>query len=131
MLVTHHPLQGIGRRWAGAEMTADVRTLDELTTDNFVLVGPFGFILDKQQWLDRYRSGALVTTTLDWHDVTIHDYGTAAVSVGVQTQVAAHRGQPNHGSFRVTHMALDVGGGQWRLAAIHLSPMPSPTMTAD
>ena len=52
-------------RWVDAELAADVDTLDALVTDDFRLVGPFGFVLDKQQWLDRYRSGDFTTTTLD------------------------------------------------------------------
>src|SRR5262249_16619882 len=49
----------LGRRWAQAEQHADVETLDALAVADFELVGPLGFVLDKQQWLDRYRTGDL------------------------------------------------------------------------
>lgn len=39
------------QRWAGAEQRGDTDTLATLTTDEFVLVGPLGFLLNKQQWL--------------------------------------------------------------------------------
>jgi hypothetical protein len=42
-----------------------VATLDALTTDDFTLAGPAGFVPDKQQWLERYRHHDLVTHSLD------------------------------------------------------------------
>jgi len=43
--------------------------LAALTDDGFRLIGPYGFVLDKQQWLDRDRTGAFHTQSLDWDDV--------------------------------------------------------------
>ena len=116
----------LGRRWAAAEQQGDTTTLDELAVDDFTLVGPFGFILTKKQWLDRYRDGDLVTSELRWEEVTVRDYGTAAVAVGVHAQRAAHRGRANDGRFRATHIAVRDEDGEWRLAGIHLSPLGLP-----
>ena len=115
----------LGRRWAAAEVQGDTDTLDELAVDDFVLVGPLGFLLDKQQWLDRYRSGKFVTNDLDWHDVTIRSYGDTAVAVGIQDQRAAYQGRPSDGKFRVTQI-LVRRGDRWRLAGQHLSPIAPP-----
>src|SRR5205823_6673713 len=104
MTSDQHPVYDLGQRWAAAEQAGDVATLGALATDDFTLVGPLGFVLDKKQWLDRYRSGDFVTTALSWHDVQVRDYGDAAVAVGVHTQEAAYRGQANNGSFRATHV---------------------------
>lgn len=116
----------LGRRWAAAEQQGDTTTLDELAVDDFTLVGPFGFLLTKKQWLDRYRDGDLVTSELRWEEVTVRDYGTAAVAVGVHAQRAAHRGRANDGRFRATHIAVRDEDGEWRLAGIHLSPLGLP-----
>ena len=65
---THtNPLQDLAeldRDVTRAEVDGNVATLDALATDDFTLVGPVGFVLDKQQWLDRYRGGGLRTTAL-------------------------------------------------------------------
>ena len=87
-------------QWARAEVAGDVSTLDKLATEGFTLVGPFGFVLDKQQWLDRYRSGDLTTSELDWHDLRIREIGDTALVIGVQDQRAAYRGTPSNGQFR-------------------------------
>jgi ketosteroid isomerase-like protein len=125
MSTTSHPVLDLGRRWAAAEQAADTGTLDRIAVDDFTLVGPFGFVLTKEQWLDRYRDGDLVTSHLEWHDVEVRDYGTAAVAIGVHTQKAAHKGRANDGSFRATHIAVQEAG-EWKLAGIHLSPLGLP-----
>jgi ketosteroid isomerase-like protein len=120
-----HPILDLGRRWAAAEQRGDTETLDRLATGDFTLVGPFGFILTKEQWLDRYRDGDLVTSELDWSEITVRDYGHTAVAIGVHAQRAAYRGRPNDGRFRATHIAVR-DDGEWRLAGIHLSPIGVP-----
>ncbi|HLM64583.1 MAG TPA: nuclear transport factor 2 family protein [Acidimicrobiales bacterium] len=118
-------IQELGRRWVDAETSADVPALDALTTDDFTLVGPVGFVLDKQQWLDRYRTGGFATHALTWDDVHVRDYGDAAVAIGSHTQEASYQGQPADGQFRATHIMVRHEDG-WMLAGMHLSPVGGP-----
>ena len=122
---THAEILALGARWADAEQQGDTATLDELAVTDFRLVGPFGFVLDKAQWLDRYRSGALVTSSLVWDDVTVRDFGDTAVAIGRQTQRASYQGQPADGQFRVTQVFVH-DGGRWALASLHLSQAAPP-----
>lgn len=115
-------IRELDERWADAERRGDVDVLAALTTDDFTLVGPLGFVLTKEQWLDRYRGGDLVTTSLDWRDAQVRDYGDCAVAVGVHAQAAAYRGNPSDGEFRSTHIAIRRDG-RWLLAGIQLSPI--------
>jgi ketosteroid isomerase-like protein len=126
MTTTTDQVREFGRAWADAEVRGDVDTLAGMATDDFTLVGPFGFVLDKGQWLDRYASGALETSELDWHDVEVRDYGDAAVAVGVHTQQAAYMGNAMNGDFRATHTLVRTPAGGWALAAVQLSPMAAP-----
>jgi ketosteroid isomerase-like protein len=119
----------LGQRWAAAERDADAATLARIVTDDFRLVGPFGFVLDKQQWLDRYITGDFSTTSISWHDVDVRLYGDAAVTIGTQTQEAAYKGAPSNGDFRVSHVFVREGG-EWSIAGMQLSltapPGPPP-----
>jgi hypothetical protein len=81
-----------------------------------------GFVLDKQQWLERYRTGDLITSALTWDEVTVRSYGDTAVAIGRHTQQASYRGQPSDGQFRATHIAVRTAG-RWQLAGIQLSPI--------
>jgi ketosteroid isomerase-like protein len=114
-----------GRRWVAAEVAGDVDVLNTLAVKDFILVGPLGFVLDKEQWLDRYRSGDFVTSALDWRDTQVRMFGDSAIVVGVHDQEAAYRGQPSNGRFRATHILVREGK-LWRLAGIHLSPITAP-----
>jgi ketosteroid isomerase-like protein len=118
-------LEELGRRWAEAELARDLTVLDDLAHEDFILVGPLGFVIDKTQWLDRYRSGDLVTSSLQWRDTKARIFGDCAVVVGVHDQEAAYRGRPNNGQFRATHILVREGG-TWRLVGMHLSPMAAP-----
>ncbi len=112
----------LGRRWAAAEQQNDATALDALLADDFRAVGPRGFVLDKQQWLDRYRSGAFVTRSLTLDEVEVRIHGPAAIAVGRELQQAEYQGHPANGQFRVTQIAIR-DGERWVLAGLHLSPI--------
>ena len=115
----------LGKRWVEAELAGDTAAMDALAHNEFLLVGPLGFILDKAQWLERYSSGAFVTSALDWRDTTVRVFRDCAVVIGVHDQEAAYRGQPNNGQFRATHILTRRDGG-WQLVGMHLSPIATP-----
>jgi ketosteroid isomerase-like protein len=120
----------LGARWAKAERHADTKILDEIAADDFRLVGPFGFVLDKTQWLDRYSSGDLVTSSLDWEDVEVRQFGETAIAIGRQTQQATYRGRPADGQFRVTQVFVR-DQGHYQLASLHLSQAAPPPRPAE
>lgn len=122
---TDEQIRELGRQWVAAEQQGDVATLDAITVEDFTLVGPLGFVLDKEQWLDRYRTGALDTRSLAWDEVEVRDYGSAAVAIGCHTQQATYQGRSVDGRFRATHIAVR-SGGRWLLAGVQLSPIGGP-----
>lgn len=122
--MTAEPILELGRRWAEAEQHADVATLATLLADDFVAVGPRGFVLNREQWLDRYRAGDLRNDTFSWQDVSVRIYGEIAVAVGVQAQQSSYQGHDASGRFRATQLAVRQGDG-WKIAGLHLSgPIP-------
>ena len=116
------PLHDLDRRWTEAEVGGDTSTLERLATDDFMLVGPAGFVLAKQQWVDRYRDGELRTRALRFEEAATRVYADTAVTIGRQIQEADYRDRAVNGEFRVTRVAVRDGTG-WRLAGLHLSPI--------
>lgn len=45
------------QRWAAAEQDNDPDLLDAVLAEDFVGVGPLGFVLTREQWLGRFRGG--------------------------------------------------------------------------
>jgi ketosteroid isomerase-like protein len=122
---TIEEIRELGERWAAAEVAGDTDTLGSIVADDFRLVGPFGFVLDRDQWLERYRSGDFTTTALTWHDVDVRDYGDAAIAIGTQTQEAAYKGTANNGDFRISHVFVRRHGS-WAIAGMQLSLASPP-----
>jgi hypothetical protein len=79
----------------------------------------------QQQWLERYRSGDLVTGSLSLVDPATRIYGESAVTIARHTQRASYKRQPADAQFRTTHIAMRVDR-RWLLAGVHLSPIGGP-----
>lgn len=119
----------LGRHWANAERAGDADALEPLLADDFLLVGPLGFMLDKTQYLGSRRSGDLRHESLVWEGVRVRSYGDAAVAVGSQTQRTMYQGRDASGRFRVTQVAIRRGD-RWILAGLHYSPIAQPPESA-
>jgi uncharacterized protein (TIGR02246 family) len=112
--------------WVQAEAGNDASALEPLLTGDFTAVGPRGFVLDREQWLERYRSRALRNTTFAVHEPAIRLHRTAALVIARQVQEADYQGHDASGEFRISLVAVQADGG-WRIAGIHLSPTTAPT----
>jgi ketosteroid isomerase-like protein len=119
----------LGRQWANAERAGDADALAPLLADDFLLVGPLGFMLDKTQYLGSRRTGDLRHESLVWDDVRVRAYDNAAVAVGAQTQRTTYQGRDASGRFRVTQVAIRRGD-RWILAGLHYSPIAQPPESA-
>jgi hypothetical protein len=111
-------------RFAEAQRASDVEALSELLTDDFKLVGPLGFVVDKQLWLEQFRSGVLQIESLNWDELDVrgHAYAGFAIAIGRLTQAATYAQKRSDGQFRVT--AIVIGHGvTWHLAGAHYGPI--------
>src|SRR5207248_5504955 len=105
--------------WVDAELNRDAARLDDLLADDFVGVGPLGFLLSKQNWLARYERGDFRYEALRLEEIQTRVHGDAAV-------VTAHQiGKSGLGEFeipitdvRVT-LVLVIESDAWRLAGVH------------
>jgi ketosteroid isomerase-like protein len=114
------------RAWTDAELRGDADALDTLLAADFVGVGPRGFVLTREQWLARYRSGDLRNSAFELRDPQVRDYGAAAVVVGTQAQQTTHQGRDTSAELRATLVAVRTGEAGWLLAGVHLSPIAGP-----
>jgi ketosteroid isomerase-like protein len=114
-------LEGFIRQWADAEEREDVAFLRESLTDDFVGIGPLGFMLTKDQWLGRYEGG-LSYESFALDEVAVRFYGGAAVATCRQSQSGEFRGNDASGEFRATLIFAEQEG-RWLLAGLHLSPI--------
>ena len=107
-------------QWSAAEQAGDSQRLDGLVTEDFAGIGPLGFILSRQAWLARHRSGDLRYDSFTLAEVQTRVYGQAAVITARNNTRGSYQGQPIPEAVRVT-LVLVSDAGNWRLAAIHMS----------
>jgi ketosteroid isomerase-like protein len=108
--------------WREAELGGDADALAHVLTDDFRAIGPVGFVLDKHQWVERYRTGGLRYEELNLDDVETRTYGDTAIAIAKWTQQGALGDRRVDGDFRVTQI-FRRDGDDWRVAGIHLSPI--------
>ena len=115
-------VQRLGEAWAAAERHGDTATLGRLLADDFLGIGPLGFMLTKEQWLDRYVSGGLHYDAFALEEARVRPYGDAAVVTGRQVQAGTVRGHDLPSGGRVTLIWVRPDG-EWRLAGWQMSPI--------
>ena len=106
--------------WTEAERTADTATLERLLTDDFVGVGPLGFMLPKPAWLARHQSGDLTYESFGLEELNARTHGDAAVITARHVAVGAFQGHPIPETARAT-VVFSHETGSWQLAGVHLS----------
>jgi len=111
--------------WATAELQGDTAFLERTLADDFVGVGPLGFLLTKQEWLARLQSGDLKYTAHTLDEVNVRAYNEAAILIGRLTQEAAYRGNPINVLLRTTLVFVHQDG-QWHLAGLHFCNIGQP-----
>lgn len=115
-------LERVGEGWAGAELRGDTAFLGSFLADDFVAVGPRGFVLTKEEWLERHSSGKLRYESFRLDEVRVRLYGGTAVMIGSQTAAGKYEEHDLRGRFRAT-LILTKQRERWLLAGVHLSPI--------
>lgn len=123
-------IDGLNRlveEWGNAELAGDTPFLRATLADDFVGVGPRGFMLTKEQWLDRHESGNLRYESFGLDEVGARRYEDAAVVICRQDADGAY--EDDNGrydiqeQFRATLVFVRQQGRRWRLASLQLSPI--------
>jgi ketosteroid isomerase-like protein len=122
-------VERLGEEWAAAELRGDTASLGRILADDFMAVGPRGFMLTREQWLSRHDSGSLTYEAFQWDEVSVRVHGGAAVMIGRQTARAVYEdGDVRHeirDQFRATLIPVE-DRGRWLLLGLHLSPIAGP-----
>ncbi len=117
-------LARLGSEWATAESRGDTVFLGEVLADDFIGVGPYGFMLTKEEWIERHASGKLKYDSFALDETRVRLYGDTAVMIGRETAEGRYEGgdirRSVHEKFRAT-MLFVRDGSRWLLAGIHMS----------
>ncbi len=115
-------LNQMAEDFAAAERQGDTAYMEGTLTDDFIAIGPRGFVLNKEQWLQRFTSGSLRYEYLEWDEANVRAYGDAAVVTGRERQKVHDQGQGMEMELRTTLVWVRENGS-WRLASAAMSPI--------
>ena len=104
--------------WNEAELAADTAKITEALAEDFTCIGPLGFTLSKQDWINRH--GALHYDKLALEDISTRHYGDTVIAIATQTQQATFNGNPIPSTTRAS-IVVTKGGNDWKIANIHFS----------
>jgi len=116
----------LGEDWAAAELHGDGTSLREILADDFIGVGPRGFMLTRDQWLSRHDTGSLRYESFGLDEVRVRLYGDAALTVCRQSAGGVYEDENGrfelNEQFRAT-LVFVRQDGRWHLAGLQLSPI--------
>ena len=118
-------LREVIEEWAAAERRGDAASLESALAEDFIGIGPRGFMLTKDQWLERHESGKLRYQSLGLDEVKVRLYGDAAVVTGRQSAEGKYEDFDLRDRFRAT-LVFVKQRERWMLAGLHLSPIAGP-----
>ena len=126
MSIKTEELSGLANDWAAAELGGDTASLKEILADDFVAVGPRGFVLTGKQWIARHDTGSLGYRSFGLDEAEVRTYGDAAIVVCRQTAAGVYEDENGRYDiderFRAT-LVFVRQRGDWLLAGLQLSPI--------
>jgi ketosteroid isomerase-like protein len=117
--------------WADAEGHGDTKVLKRLLADDYIGIGPLGFMLTKLEWIARHETGQLRYTAFGLDEVRVRVYNNdSAIVTGHQAQQATYSGNDIPGQFRISLVFVQQAG-QWQLVSLQLSSIGQPPKFAQ
>jgi ketosteroid isomerase-like protein len=106
--------------WAEAEAAGDASALQSMLAAEFAAIGPLGFSLSRQEWLDRHTTGDLSYARFELDGLESRLYGDVALATARQTVEGSYRGRPLPSALR-TSIFLTRRAERWQLAFTQMS----------
>jgi ketosteroid isomerase-like protein len=114
--------------WTESERRGDVDALDALLSDDFVGIGPVGFVLDRNGWLGRFDYG-LRYEQLALDEVSTHEHGGTAIVVAHQHAVGRSGDVLLPADTRVSFTVVRDDNDELRVAGMQYSFIGPPLGT--
>jgi ketosteroid isomerase-like protein len=113
-------VDAVEKRFAEALAKSDVGLLEQVVSDDWIIIGPEGRIITRAAFLDVVRSGVLTHSTMESDEGRTRIYGDTAIVTARVVTSGAYRGQ----AFTTTERATDVfvrDHGSWKCVLTQLT----------
>jgi uncharacterized protein DUF4440 len=100
-----------------ALLGSDRRTLSELIAPDARIIGPKGFLIDRDTWIGVHQESEYQQVRLDVVESDMRDSSGAGIRFDVVESECLYNGQTIQGRFRVTQVWF-VEQGRWQLVSV-------------
>lgn len=111
------------KAWAVAVKGRDLAVLDKIFTTGLIYAHATGAVQNKQQYIDRLRSGAQRYDVITHEDTKVVIYGDSAVAHSMMRTTGVNDAGKFDDHVMVMHFWLKQGGS-WRLAGHQSTKVP-------
>ena len=108
------------KEFAEAIVSNDLEGIGRLVTEDWIIIGPNGEIVDRARFFEVIKSGALTHDLMESEDFRVRVYGDSAVVTGVTCTKGKFMGQ----EFSTQERATDVfvkRDRRWQCVLTHLT----------
>jgi ketosteroid isomerase-like protein len=116
-------IRGAEKAWAAAVKGRDLAALDKIFTPGLIYGHATGAIQNKQQYMDRLRSGAQRYEGITQEQIKIVLYGDSAVAHSIMRMSGVNDAGPFNDHVMMVHLWVKQGGA-WKLAAHQTTKVP-------
>src|SRR5689334_16623923 len=116
-------IEAAQQRLNHALVTGDRVALAELVTGDCRIIGPKGYLVAKDEWIDVHSSGVYEQLLLRTVESELLPHGDTAIRSDVQQSECVYRGEYITGLFRVLNVWVHHSG-HWQLAATQYTALP-------
>jgi ketosteroid isomerase-like protein len=119
-MTAEEELLKLENEFAEAIVNNNLEGIGRLVTDDWIIIGPDGEIVDRARFFEVIKSGALTHDMMESEDLRVRVYGDSAVVTALTRTRGKFMGQ----DFSTQERATDVfvkRDGQWQCVLSHLT----------
>jgi ketosteroid isomerase-like protein len=117
-----HELQNLDKEWSAVIMTNDTDAIGRFISDDWVIIGPEGNVIDRSRFLGVIQSGDLKHDSMESDDWLVRVYGDTAVVVAQAKSTGKYKGEAFATHERSTSVFVRKEG-RWQCVLTQLTPI--------
>ncbi|HEY1321724.1 MAG TPA: nuclear transport factor 2 family protein [Streptosporangiaceae bacterium] len=117
MTTTTDTVRALQDQVNAALLGSDWETLNQLVSPDARIIGPKGFMIDRDTWVGVHQESHYEQVRLQPAETEVHAYGNAGIRIDVVDSECRYKGQTITGHFRVSQVwAADRE--RWQLVTV-------------
>jgi Domain of unknown function (DUF4440) len=105
-----------------ALLESDWETLNDLVAPEARIIGPKGFMIDRDEWIGVHQGSEYQQVRLQPTETDLRTYDRAGIRVDIVDSECIYKGETHAGRFRVTQVWVS-DHDRWQLAAVQYTSL--------